>query len=210
MANMFTGKSKKQIPKTLSECVSPDATATNLHYWSEKLENWGQILFVILIIIGIISTIVDTVNMSDVNEDMAFATFLSSAITWALYAFIEYCAYHVLALLISALASITQNTIISANVALYESAKSEGFPQDITENIPSPNAKADKDLTCESAVSANENTPQPKEWQPVAETTAIKIGQTNIKCLNCDCVQFGGNKFCKRCGAKITEIIPQQ
>ena len=128
MANMFTGKSEKQIPKTLSECTSPDATASNLHYWSEKLENWGQILFVILIIIGIISTIVDTVNMADIDEDMAFATCITSAITWALYAFIEYCAYHVLALLISALASITQNTIISANVALYEASQNCASP----------------------------------------------------------------------------------
>ena len=208
MANMFSGKSNKQIPKNLEECTSPDLTATNLHHWSEKLENWGQILFIILIVIGIISTIIDTINMADINEDMAFATFLTSAITWALYAFIEYCTYHVLALLISALASITQNTIISANVALYESAKSEGFPQNITENITAPNAKADKDLTYESAVSANENTPQHKEWQPVAETTAIKTGETNIKCLNCDCVQFSGNKSCKRCGAKFTKIEP--
>jgi len=123
MADMFTGKSEKQIPETLSECTSPDATASNLHDWSGKLENWGKILFVILIIIGIISTIVDTVNMADINEDMAFVTCITSAIIWALYAFIEYCAYHVLALLISALASITQNTIISANVALYEASQ---------------------------------------------------------------------------------------
>ena len=122
MANMFSGKSDKLIPKTLAECTQRDATVTNLHIWAERLESWGQILFVILIIIGIISTITDTVTMADIDEDMAFMTCITSAITWGIYAFIEYCAYHVLALLISALASITQNTIISANVALYEAS----------------------------------------------------------------------------------------
>ncbi len=122
MANMFSGKNDKQIPKTLGECTQQDATAANLHYWAERLESWGKILFWVLIIIGFFSTITDTLAAADVNEDMAFVTCISTAISWALYAFIEYCAYHVLALLISSLALITQNTIISANVALYEAS----------------------------------------------------------------------------------------
>ena len=123
MANMFSGKQEKHIPKTLSECTRSDATVDNLHAWAERLENWGAIFFVVLIIVGIISTVVETIQVADVNEDMAFSTFLTSAITWGVYAFIEYCAFHVLALLISALACITQNTMISADVALYEAAK---------------------------------------------------------------------------------------
>lgn len=130
MANMFSGKSNKQVPKDLKECLRSDSTVTNLHNWAERLENWGQILFVIIVIVGVITTIISTVEMADVNEDLMFTTFLSSAITWALYAFIEYCAYHVLALLISALATITQNVIISANVALFESGQTHGIPEE--------------------------------------------------------------------------------
>lgn len=135
MANMFSGKTTKQIPTSLNECRQEDATVNNLHKWAERLENWGRSLFVILIIIGIICTIIDTVIMLDNDEDMALATCISSVITWGLYAFIEYCAYHVLALLISALASITQNTIVSANVALYEASKRYTNPTS-TEPVP--------------------------------------------------------------------------
>ena len=48
-----------------------------------------------------------------------FEIFIPLLLETALYAFLEYCAYHILALLIGALASIVQNTKISANVALY-------------------------------------------------------------------------------------------
>jgi hypothetical protein len=67
-------------------------------------------------------------------------------------------------------------------------------------------ASADNESASVMADSANGETHQPKEWHPIAETTAIKTGETNIKCLNCDCVQFSGNKSCKRCGAKFTKI----
>lgn len=123
MANMFPDKGEKQIPKNLSDCTRSDATIDNLHLWAYRLEDWGKAFFYVLIVVGILSTIISTVQMIDVNEDAIFTTFLSSLINWALYAFIEYCAFHVLALLISALASITHNTSISANVALYEAAK---------------------------------------------------------------------------------------
>lgn len=123
MNNMFSGKNKKRIPKSLFECIKEDAVVTHLHTWAERLESWGHFLFIMLIIIGIISTIVVTVLMVDLYEEMAFVTCIASVITWAFYAFIEYCAYHVLALLISALASITQNTMISADVSLYQASK---------------------------------------------------------------------------------------
>ncbi len=59
-----------------------------------------------------------------------------------------------------------------------------------------------------AAVPAEENTVASgvnagKAWQPIDKTAAIKIGDTNIKCANCDCVQFSGNRVCKRCGAKF-------
>ena len=154
MANMFSGKQEKHIPKTLSECTHSDATVDNLHTWAERLENWGAIFFVILIIVGIISTVIDTIQVADVNEDMAFSTFLTSAITWGVYAFIEYCAFHVLALLISALGCITQNTMIAADVALYEAAKnapaSEKAPSSPSAPGSKPNANAISKMASEA------------------------------------------------------------
>jgi hypothetical protein len=55
--------------------------------------------------------------------------------------------------------------------------------------------------------------PQGKEkfvWNPVDETTAIAIGETNIKCTNCHHTQFKGNKVCSQCGAKFTKIETQE
>lgn len=136
MSNMFSGKSNKQIPQNLSECTREDATATNLHYWSERLESWGHFVFIFLIVIGIFSTVIDTYTVAQADEEMALVTCFSSIIEWGLYAFLEYCAYHVLALLISALASITQNTIITANVSLYDAYQKHIVPTTTTEAAP--------------------------------------------------------------------------
>ena len=201
MTNMFSGKSIKQIPKSLAECHQPDATATNLHFWAERLERWGQRLFIVLIIAGIISTVLDTMAMIDVNDDMVLSVFITSAITWALYAFIEYCTYHVLALLISALASITQSTIISANVALYEAAKNDPTPAPVRSSVS------------HRPVSGTDSTDSTKDdvfvWHPVPETTAYIKGQTNIQCANCRRVQFRGNKSCIQCGAFFSRLDQQ-
>ncbi len=59
--------------------------------------------------------------------------FVVSIIETALYAFIEYCVYYVLALLIASLASIVQHTKITANISLYTSAQAEGITEDYEE-----------------------------------------------------------------------------
>ena len=115
---MFSGRSTMKIPKSLNECTARDEIVCSLYLWAERLENWGGILFVLMIIWGAISSIAATLALIDVNEDAMLITFISSAVTWALYAFIEYITYHALALLISALASITQSTLVTAKVAL--------------------------------------------------------------------------------------------
>ena len=123
MANMFSNKDSKRIPKSLSECTQLSEPTKNLYTWAEQLECWGEWLLYALVVIGIISTLSATFEMADINDDLVFSTLLTSAVTWALYAFIEYCAYHALALLLNALATITHNTAITANVALYEASR---------------------------------------------------------------------------------------
>ena len=128
MKNMFTGHSQKKVPKTLNDCIKPDGVSSNLWIWAERLEKWGSVLFGLIIIFGIInmiSTGVTTYQEIDILGDEDAATLatvfavLTSLFTYALYAFLEYCAYHAIALLIGALASIVQNTNVSANLALY-------------------------------------------------------------------------------------------
>ena len=135
MANMFSGNTERAIPKNLSECTKTNATVANLHNWSEWLEKWGKIIFWVIVIIGAVVSVVEAVDTHEFRSEYRYEleelerlgtpvptvaeVFISNILTWGFYAFLEYCAYHVLALLISALASITQNTMISANVALY-------------------------------------------------------------------------------------------
>jgi len=118
---IFPEKNEKRIPKTLNECMKPNSTVSELYLWAERVENWGHILLALLTIGGIILTIVEAVSLVDVNEDMIIPTIITSIITWGLYVFLAYCAYHAISLLLYALASITHHTMISANVALFES-----------------------------------------------------------------------------------------
>ena len=125
---MFTGHSQKKVPKTLNECIKPDGVSSNLWILAERLEKWGSILLSLIIVFGIINTIftgVSTYHEIDYNRngdgaarETVFAV-ITSLFTCAILAFLEYCAYRAVALLIGSLASIVQNTNISANLALY-------------------------------------------------------------------------------------------
>ncbi len=156
MANMFSGNSEKKIPKDLKSCYKTDGITQNLWLWCERLEKWGKILFIILIIVGIIDTIIAGVDsylfieeigaetLEDIREastelgveiPTVFEALLNNLLGWALYSFLEYCAYHVLALLVGSLATIVQHTKITADIALYNSAKLEGIVENSSENL---------------------------------------------------------------------------
>jgi len=122
---MFT--MKKKVPETFEECYQTDAVSNNLWNWAGWLETWGKRLLIFLIIFGVFASIKVAIEFADVDEELAVYNCINSIVQWLLYAFLEYCAYHVLALLISALASIVQNSKISADVALYNAAKQENI-----------------------------------------------------------------------------------
>lgn len=143
MENIFSNKASKRMPQTLSDCVQPDPTVSNLHLWTERLENWGHILFCIIVVIGLlVSFYVASLAADEAYSDekviaFVFAFFLT-ALPWALCAFLEYCGYHATALLISALACITQSTMISANVALFSSQPEHDQAQSAEHTSPTP------------------------------------------------------------------------
>ncbi len=134
MANMFSGYTQKEIPKNMEDCIKPDSVSSSLWGWCERLEKWGKILFWVLIIGGLILSISTSIVEKEVVVEEAtywseaeteirktfdLEIFIPLLLETALYAFLEYCAYHIFALLIGTLASIVQNTKISANIALY-------------------------------------------------------------------------------------------
>lgn len=141
MANMFSGNEKREIPTELSQCTQASPVASNLWLWAKRLETLGKVLFWIIILIGVIETGVLIIKANAVgteNDELLDLTF-SQIVKYSLSAFIEYCSYHVLALLIGSLASIVQNSKISADVALLEA--NHHFP---TEQTDSRNEKLKK------------------------------------------------------------------
>ena len=151
MANMFSGHKTKTVPKTLDECIQIDPVSQNLWTWAERLETWGKILFFIIIFAGIITTIVTGVETAEyletvehlkydyydnevIKQPSVFDVVVASMLEWALYAFLEYITYHALALLMGALASITQNSVISANVAMLDASTNIRIPKSSPSN----------------------------------------------------------------------------
>lgn len=124
---------KKIVPTSLEECYEPDDVSRKLLQWADWLKIWGKRVLIILLIFGIFSTIEDAVAMADIDEELVVFTIISSLASWVLYAFIEYCTYNAVSLLVLALATIVQNTKITAYTTLYNASKSE--PEKQSENI---------------------------------------------------------------------------
>ena len=121
------GEYKKAIPKNFEECYKTDKVTYNLWVWAERLERWGFRICIFMASIGAIQAILiglgvsefyDAYNMTPEYDSVLVAVFVC-LVSWAFYCFLEFCAYHILALLVGSLATIVQNTKITANVALY-------------------------------------------------------------------------------------------
>ena len=143
-SNMFKGEEIKNIPDKLENVLVADKVSYNLWIWAKRLETLGKVLMTLLIIAGVILAftssyvekevpVEDESSYSYYYDDYEEETeikkvfdaemFFTVIADTALYAFIVYCSYHVLALLIGALASIVQNTKITADIALLEAKK---------------------------------------------------------------------------------------
>ena len=175
---------RKKIPKNLKECYETDSVSANLWGWSLWVEKWGRIILFVILAIGTFSTIGVTIEAVEIDSDAWFLVLLSSALTWALYAFLEYCAYHIISLLIASLASIVQNTRVSANVALYNTAKVDGFPDE--ETAPSAPVAA---KVHEKRSSVLTNLAQEKAYD-----------ENSWRCKECGTPNPADKTICKNCG----------
>ena len=168
-----------RIPNTLEECTNTGTTVSNLYNYAIQLEKWGKRLFVILIVVGIIFTVVETVSLIDVNEELIIPTLISCLLSWSIYAVIEFFAYHILAMLIRALASITANTMITAKVALWEASKKENTVSEVV------SAQRNNSFTQKSDQKTNPIKHDDGSW------TCPSCGQKNLStrtsCWRCDC-----------------------
>lgn len=130
--NIFSGLQSKKVPESIDECMKVDPITANLWLWCERLETLGKALFWILLVVGVIASFAVSTDFEELmrygledafNGSMLFESLFQTA----LYAFLEYCAYHIIALLVGALASIVQNTKVSADLALYASSQDSNY-----------------------------------------------------------------------------------
>ena len=180
--------SNKRIPKSLEECYEEDVVSKDLWMWSQRLVEWGKEVLGTLIVIGSISTIIDAVEMADINEDLVIYTVISSITTWGLYSLIEFCTYNVLSLLVTALASIVQNSKITANVALYNAAKDVVEVEEVKvekKEVKKPKPSVSDNIAAE---------PKPAEKQS---------DERMIKCPSCGQIQKKDRTWCYNCGQKF-------
>lgn len=185
MANMFYGSMDKQKPNDLESCYKSHDVERGLWSWSGTIEDWGKILFWIIVIAGIINSITTSIvsteeirgtfyTYTETKTEFSFEIFLTSLLSTGFYAFLEYCLYHIVALLIGSLASIVQNTRITADIAIYKAAKDE---------TGANNSKQDKKDEW-SSKAAKEN-PTEKAW------ACGKCGYVNSSGIYCkDCGEY--------------------
>ncbi|MBQ3123956.1 MAG: hypothetical protein IJC09_00855 [Clostridia bacterium] len=131
--NMFKKASKRKIPKSIDDCTEVDPVSEELWGWAESTERWGKILLVIYILYGIITAITTAIVVDAYGSPDGFnvALCISGVIKCAIYAVLAYILYHLIALLIASLATITQSTRVTAKLTEYRVRKAENyFPTD--------------------------------------------------------------------------------
>lgn len=134
LMSMFSQIQSEPTCTTVDECVQNDKLSNNLWIWAHRLEILGMVLFVLLLVYGVYAAVqaatVEEIKggayYTWVETKFDFAVFVVEMIDWALYAFVEYCLYHVVALLIGALAGIYQNAKAAARLQEYHIRKAEG------------------------------------------------------------------------------------
>jgi len=198
MANMFLGNQEKKIPKNMDDCIKPDYVSTNLWCWCEWIEKWGKIVFWVLIVAEIILSLEASIEHKKIDIEI----FIPSLLEAALYAFLEYCAYHVLALLVGALASIVQNTKITANISLYTSAKNEGIADFYDE--------AEKNVNPSGKTVESEEDPSSKCTRQIHKDYICEIENmnANTESTNWEIYEsaHGYEAVCKHCGKTLKYI----
>lgn len=197
---MFKETSKHVKPISVEDSIKSDRVIDNLWSWCSRLETLGMVLFVILIIIGIITSIISGFEVVDISYsgkpkyEFNFGEFFINLMSSALYAFIEYCAYHVIALLIGALASITQNTKASAKLLEYQLSKDEPLAENEWKCKNCGKINSDYVGTCSCG-----NTKAGNESNNYDKTTSQRY------CKNCGQEISDNAVFCTKCGTKQTD-----
>ena len=207
--NIVTESKKQEKISSINDCLKPDSITDNLWVWAERLEKLGKILFWIIIISGFVialSTSIVTTEVvegvyypyTDTETTFSFGVFLTSVVQTALYAFIEYCAYHVLALLIGALANITQNTKATARLTEYVARKT--LKEEETDRKGSPLFVHNEPLTQAAIHTQASNSKDVNKDNP---PVSAEISNGEKICPKCGQSQRSDRRVCWACGQQF-------
>ena len=133
MENESCNRVSTNMPQSLDECIAPYPTTVNLYRWADRLKNLGYVLCCILIVCGLFNAASIADTMRAASKEAVFSALLPVIIQWAVYVFIVYCIYHVLAVLLEALATTVQCKVITTKVALYNANQKA---DDLTQGTP--------------------------------------------------------------------------
>ena len=202
MANMFKEASNYKSPASVEDSVKTDKIIDGLWRWCYGIERLGMILFIIIIIIGIVTSIFAGIEQEsvsyfgEINYTFNFVKFLTSLLSSAIGAFIEYCIYHAVALLMGALASITQHTKATAKLLEYQLTKSK-----TTENNGCQSEKCMGENSDYTGAGSYRNTKAGGAKAGAGNTARQRV------CKNCGTVISEDACFCRACGTKQTEKV---
>lgn len=122
MKSVFGEHKQKEIPRSLQDCTKMDGVSKSLWQWAKILETIAFVLFWLNAIAGLI---VGIALGADAYDD-GFWLFMAGFFGGLFAGVLAYLAFFVAALLVGSLASIVENTRVSADVALFEAARAGG------------------------------------------------------------------------------------
>ena len=185
--NMFSERYREKEINSIDDCVEIDVVSKELWEWAASTERWGKVLFIGLIIWGIISSITGSFIYDEYAEIDGWNVllFFTNIVQYAIYAYLEYIVYHAIALLLASLATITQNTRVTAKIAEYKVRTAGGADSDKNKIVDDTAENTDTSYS-----------PSPSLAQEI-NNNKIKNGWTCSKCGN---VNESYEIACKKCG----------
>ena len=122
--------------KSISECKSPSDLINRLYKLSSSIESFGNIIFWLIIIVGIIISfdammVTETTErmsysgyiITDEEEHFSFVALLQALAITGLCAFFERAFYRVISMAVEALASITESCDTTSQLSEYTAHK---------------------------------------------------------------------------------------
>ena len=113
---------RKQIPRTLEDCTK-DETASKVQKWADRMDDWGAVVCFLLVVVGLIIAFLAAGMAKKASNDASALTFFLTFLPWCIGAVAAHFAFQIAAVVLEAIASITLNTAVSTNLALYEATQ---------------------------------------------------------------------------------------